>query len=70
MEPCAALVKRGQGLAAEGKFCLARLVLERAAEAKSALAALTIARTYDQLTGQASGMARCANRYGNGASLV
>jgi TPR repeat protein len=46
----AALVKRGQGLAAEGKFRLARLVLERAAEAKSALAALTLARTYDPLT--------------------
>jgi len=45
----AALVKRGQGLAAEGKFRLARLVLERAAEAKSALAALTLAQTYDPL---------------------
>jgi hypothetical protein len=45
-----ALVKRGQGLVAEGKFRLARLVLERAAEAKSASAALTIVRTYDPLT--------------------
>jgi hypothetical protein len=46
----AVLVKRGQKLAAEGKYRLARLVLERAAEARSASAALTLARTYDPLT--------------------
>ena len=45
----AALVKSGQELVAEGKFRFARLVLERAAEAKSAAAALALARTYDPL---------------------
>jgi hypothetical protein len=45
----ATLVKGGQELAAGGKFRYARLVLERAAEAKSASAALAIARTYDPL---------------------
>jgi hypothetical protein len=45
----AALVKRGQQLASEGRFRLARLVLERAAEAKSASAALVLAQTYDPL---------------------
>jgi hypothetical protein len=44
-----ALVKRGQELAHEGRFRLARLVLERAAEVKSASAALALARTYDPL---------------------
>jgi hypothetical protein len=44
-----ALVKSGQELVAEGKFRFARLVLERAAEAKSAAAALALARTYDPL---------------------
>jgi hypothetical protein len=45
----AALVKSGQQLVAEGKFRFARLVLERAAEEKSAAAALALARTYDPL---------------------
>lgn len=48
-EEVAALVKRGQQLASEGRFRLARLVLERAAEAKSASAALVLAQTYDPL---------------------
>jgi hypothetical protein len=46
----ATILKRGQELAATGKFRLARLALERAAEAKSAPAALALARTYDPLT--------------------
>jgi len=45
----AAWVKRGQELAAQGNYRHARLVLERAAEAKSASAALALARTYDPL---------------------
>ena len=45
----AALVKRGQELAGRGNYRYARLVLERAAEAKSASAALALARTYDPL---------------------
>jgi hypothetical protein len=45
----AALVKRGQEFAAQGNFRLARSVLEQAAEAKSASAALALARTYDPL---------------------
>ena len=45
----AALVKRGQEFAARGNFRLARMVLEQAAEAKSASAALALARTYDPL---------------------
>ena len=43
----AVLLKRGQDLIADGKFRLARLVLEQAVEAGSAPAALAIARTYD-----------------------
>jgi hypothetical protein len=46
----ATILKRGQELAATGKFRFARLALERAAEAKSAPAALALARTYDPLT--------------------
>src|SRR5262249_40796602 len=45
----AALVKSGQELVAQGRFRFARLVLERAAEANSAAAALALARTYDPL---------------------
>jgi TPR repeat protein len=45
----AALVKRAQELAAQGNYRHARLVLERAAEAKSASAALALALTYDPL---------------------
>jgi TPR repeat protein len=45
----AALVKRAQELIGRGNYRLARLVLERAAEAKSASAALALARTYDPL---------------------
>jgi hypothetical protein len=45
----AVLVKGGQELAAQGNYRRARLVLERAAEAKSASAALALARTYDPL---------------------
>jgi len=44
-----ALITRGQELAAQGKFRLARVVLERAAEARSAAAALALGRTYDPL---------------------
>jgi hypothetical protein len=51
----AALVKSGQELIAEGKFRFARLVLERAAEAKSAAAALALARTYDPLVDRPAG---------------
>ena len=43
----AALLKRGQDLIADGKFRLARLVLEQAVEAGSAPAALALGRTYD-----------------------
>jgi len=43
----AALLKRGQDLISDGKFRLARLVLEQAVEAGSAPAALALARTYD-----------------------
>jgi hypothetical protein len=43
----ATLLKRGQELIANGKFRLARLVLEQAAEAGSAPAALALGRTYD-----------------------
>ena len=45
----AALLKRGQELIADGKFRLARLVLEQAAEAGSAPAALALGRTYDPI---------------------
>lgn len=45
----AALITRGQELAGQGKFRLARVVLERAAEARSAVAALALGRTYDPL---------------------
>src|SRR5262245_29130062 len=45
----AALITRGQELAGQGKFRLARVVLERAAEARSAAAARALARTYDPL---------------------
>jgi hypothetical protein len=44
-----ALLKDGQELAAQGNFRFARLVFEQAAEAKSAAAALALARTYDPL---------------------
>jgi hypothetical protein len=50
-----ALVRSGQELVAEGKFRFARLVLERAAEAKSAAAALALARTYDPLVDRPAG---------------
>jgi hypothetical protein len=45
----AALLKRGQELVAQGRFRLARLVLEQAAEAESASAAFALGRTYDPL---------------------
>jgi TPR repeat protein len=51
----AALLKSGQELIAEGKFRFARLVLERAAEAKSGAAALALARTYDPLVDRPAG---------------
>jgi hypothetical protein len=51
----AALVKNGQELVAEGKFRFARVVLERAAEAKSASAAFALARTYDPLVDRSAG---------------
>jgi TPR repeat protein len=43
----AALLKRGQELMRNGDIAAARLVLRRAAEAKSAEAALTLGATYD-----------------------
>lgn len=43
----AELLKRGQQLIAEGRFRVARMVLEPAAEAKSASAAFALGRTYD-----------------------
>jgi hypothetical protein len=45
----AELLKRGQQLIAEGRFRVARMVLEPAAEAKSAPAAFALGRTYDPL---------------------
>jgi hypothetical protein len=45
----AELLKRGQQLIAEGRFRVARMVLEPAAEAKSASAAFALGRTYDPL---------------------
>jgi hypothetical protein len=44
-----ALLKRGQELVAQGRFRVARLVLEQAAEAKSASAAFALGQTYDPL---------------------
>jgi hypothetical protein len=46
----AALLKRGQELVARGRFRVARLVLEQAAEAKNAAAAFALGQTYDPLT--------------------
>jgi TPR repeat protein len=43
----AALLKRGEDLIRSGDLAAARVVLQRAAEAKSAEAALTLAATYD-----------------------
>jgi TPR repeat protein len=51
-----ALLKRGQELIAAGKFRLARLVLEQAAEAGSAPAALALGRTYDPTLLERSGV--------------
>ena len=45
----AALLKRGQELVAQGRFRLARLVLEQAAEAESTSAAFALGGTYDPL---------------------
>lgn len=45
----AELLKRGQQLIAQGRFRVARMVLEPAAEAKSAPAAFALGRTYDPL---------------------
>jgi TPR repeat protein len=45
----AALVKRGEGFIASGDFASARLVLQRAAEAGDAQAALLLAGTYDPI---------------------
>jgi hypothetical protein len=45
----AVLLNRGQELVAQGRFRVARLVLEQAAEAKSAAAALALGQTYDPL---------------------
>jgi TPR repeat protein len=45
----AALLKRGQELVALGRFRVARVVLEQAAEAKSAAAAFALGQTYDPL---------------------
>jgi hypothetical protein len=45
----AALLKHGQELVALGRFRFARLVLEQAAEAKSASAAFALGQTYDPL---------------------
>jgi hypothetical protein len=46
-EDIAALLRRGEDLMASGDFAAARLVLERAAEAGDAHAALTLAQIYD-----------------------
>jgi TPR repeat protein len=48
-EQIAALVKRGEDLIASGDFAAARLVLQRAAEAGDAHAALLLAGTYDPM---------------------
>jgi hypothetical protein len=45
----AALLKRGQELVAQGRFRVARPVLEQAAETKNAAAALALGQTYDPL---------------------
>ena len=45
----ATLLKRGDGLIASGDLAAARLVLQRAAEAGDARAALTLAGTYDPI---------------------
>jgi hypothetical protein len=45
----AAVLKRGQELVTQGKFRLARLVLEQAAETKNASAAFALGQTYDPL---------------------
>jgi hypothetical protein len=45
----AALMRRGEDLMASGDFAAARLVLERAAEAGDARAALTLAQIYDPM---------------------
>jgi TPR repeat protein len=45
----AALLKRGQELVAQGRFRVARVVLERAAEARNASAAFALGQTYDPL---------------------
>jgi TPR repeat protein len=45
----AALLKRGQELVTQGRFRLARLVLEQAAEGKNASAAFALGQTYDPL---------------------
>src|SRR5882672_5214680 len=45
----AALLKQGRELVALGRFRVARLVLEQAAEAKSASAAFALGQTYDPL---------------------
>jgi hypothetical protein len=48
-EDIAALMKRGEDLMASGDFAAARLVLERAAEAGDARAALKLAQIYDPM---------------------
>jgi hypothetical protein len=48
-EQIAALLKRGEDLIASGDFAAARLVLQRAAEAGDANAALLLAGTYDPM---------------------
>ena len=45
----AILLERGQDLIARGRFRLARMILEQAAEAKSASAAFALGHTYDPL---------------------
>ena len=45
----AALLKRGEGFIASGDLASARLVLQRAAEAGEAQAALSLAGTYDPI---------------------
>jgi hypothetical protein len=47
VDEIAALLKHGENLIRNGDLAAARLVLQRAAEAKSAEAALTLAATYD-----------------------
>lgn len=71
-----ALVERGEKLMSEGDFASARLLLQRAAEARSAHAALALGATYDPAilkkigaVGTAPDAARARQWYGRAAEL-